>query len=122
VTRHLTWTHEIASRFDVSLNGEPPEVVGEAVTSGKFGIFSMDSAYAIVSFNGSDCVCIESVEGAGGTDLTRVLVASAVAAGFRCEAWVLNEARARLAARAGMKLTGRRRVGANNVEQLQVST
>lgn len=112
----------MAPRFAVSINGVPVHEVAEQVNAGKFGVFSMDSAHAIVSFNGVDCVCIEAVEGAGGTDLTKVLVAAATAAGFRCEAWVLNEARARLAARAGMRLTGRRRVGANNVEQLQVST
>lgn len=105
----------------ISTNGESFPDLCDRVLNGEFGLYRAGCAHALVSFKNKR-LCIEAVEGKGGTELTSALVAAAKCAGWECEAWVFNRARARLAGRAGMKLTGVVRVGANGIEQLQVST
>jgi hypothetical protein len=125
VMRLAALTQDVAQAMRESLNGEPVHTVATKVISGEWALLRADSpdgtAYAILSKTG-DSVCVEAVQGNGGTRLTRALVDAATHAGLRCEAWVFNKARARLSARAGMFLTGASRVSGSGREQLQVST
>jgi hypothetical protein len=108
-----------------SFNGVPVHEVAHKVACGEYALlvahFPDGVAYAIVSMRG-EIACVEAVEGRGGTTLTSMIVEAARRAGLRCEAWVFNKARARLAARAGMFLTGEARVSASGKTQLQVQT
>ena len=125
VTRLAALSADIADAMRVSFNGEAPADVAARVQAGELAIARGEgaecAAYAIVSTR-DDVVTIEAVEGRGGMLLTRELVQAARAFGYRCEAWVLSESRARLSARAGLMPTGARRFSASGREQLQVST
>jgi len=125
VTRPASLTQEIAAAMSVAFNGETVRDVASRVDSGDLAIVRSDSpdgtAYAIVSQSG-DLATVEAVEGPGGTLLTALIVQAARRAGLRCEAWVLSESRARLAARAGLMPTGARRISGSGREQLQVMT
>lgn len=114
-------TDEIGGLMALSFNGVPVSVVREGVRNGTYGLFKKGSAYAIVSVNGN-VVCIEAVEGDGGTLLAREIVEASKRGGFVCVAWVFNLARAKLAEKAGMKLTNEFRVGSNRRVQFKVST
>lgn len=117
--RHHDFPQHVADVMRVSMNGVFVADVRDAVRSGEMALVSHGAAFALLTQKG-DSVCIEAVEGDGGTELTKILVSGAAAAGLSCEAWVFNAARARLAARAGMKPTGLTRTGANGISQLQV--
>jgi len=105
----------------LSFNGVSINEVKKRVENGTYGLFEMDSAYAIVSVTGN-VVCIEAVEGNGGTLLAKEIVEASRRGGFVCVAWVFNLARAKLAEKAGMKLTNEFRVGSNRRVQFKVST
>lgn len=109
----------------ISFNDEPVHVVARRINDGELalvrGITEHGVAHAIISQT-DDCVCIEAVEGPGGTLLTAALVAEATRNGYHCEAWVLNKGRARLARRAGMYETGETRISGSGRPQLQVAT
>lgn len=112
---------EVAAAMKISMNGESPAAVQGMVAAGHLALLSCDGCYALVS-ESPGVACIEAVEGAGGTQLAARVVNAARAAGMQCEAWVFNKARARLAERAGMRLTGETRIGANGRQQMRVRT
>jgi len=125
VTHLASLTQEIAQAMRLSFNGEPVHEVARRVATGTWSLVRCESpdgvAYAILSLEG-DCVCIEAVQGAGGTLLAAMIVERAKRHGLQVVAWVFNRARARLAARAGLFMTGVRRMSGSGAEQLQVST
>lgn len=103
----------------VSLNGVSVDYVRDAIRSGEMALVSHGVAFAVLSRK-DNMICIEAVEGDGGTELARLLVSGAVAAGLQCQAWVFNKARVRLAQRAGMRPTNVARIAHNGRTQLQV--
>lgn len=109
----------------ISFDGAPVHEIARRVTAEELALlcaeFPEGTAYAIVSMS-DGTACIEAVEGTSGTVLTRMIVDHARKHGIPCEAWVFNKARARLAARAGMFLTGAERKSYSGHQQLQVHT
>lgn len=109
----------------VSFDGAPVHEIARRITAEQLGLvcaeFPEGTAYAILSMS-ADTVCIEAIEGTHGTILARMIVDHARIHGLPCEAWVFNHARARLAARAGMVLTGAERTSFSGRQQLQVHT
>jgi hypothetical protein len=125
VTRVPALTPDIAAAMRVSFNGESYVEVENRVAAGDYAILRGDcergTSFAIVESDGKTAT-LHAVEGPGGTELTRQIVAAARRADVACDAWVFCKSRARLAARAGMMPTGARRVSCSGREQLQVST
>lgn len=112
---------ETVPALSVSLNGVSADYVRQRMLAGEYLSMRQGSSVAVVSFSGASLV-IEAVEGAGGTRLAREIVDSARAAGVKCRSWVLCRARARLAARAGMHLTGNVRVSSSGKLQYEVTS
>lgn len=111
--------------MQVSFDGAPAQEIAARVTAGELALlcaeFQTGIAYAIVSMD-ENTACLEAVEGNGGAVLARMIVDLARKNDIACEAWVLCKARARLAARAKMYLTGNERESYSGRKQMQVHT
>lgn len=109
----------------ISFDGMPVHEVACRVTADELAVlcaeFPEGMAYAILSMRDGSA-CIEALEGVNGTAFTRMIVDHARENGIPCEAWVLSQSRARLAARAGMTLTGATRDSYSGRQQLQVKS
>jgi hypothetical protein len=126
LTRLAALAPETARVMRISFDGMPDTQIADRVQAGDYALLRYDSirgrAHAIVSMYPDGGACVEAVEGPGGTQLLCEIVERARIAGIACDAWVFNIARAKLAERAGMQLTGATRDSYSGQQQLQVKT